>query len=148
MLRASGVPYDVRRADPYGIYDRFDFNVAVRYNGDVYDRYLVRMDEMRESIKILQQAIRDMPGGEIQTGKPQYQARVPAGEAYGRAENPKGELGYYVLSNGKPNPYRYHIRAPSFINLTPLGEMCKGAKVADAVVILGSIDIVLGETDR
>ncbi len=148
VLRASGVPYDVRRAEPYSIYDRLDFNVAVRYNGDAYDRYLIRIDEMRESLKILQQVIRDMPGGDIQTGKPQYQARVPAGEAYGRVENPKGELGYYVISNGKPNPYRYHIRAPSFINLTAFGEMCKGHKVADVVVILGSIDIVLGETDR
>ena len=148
VLRASGVPYDVRRAEPYSIYDRLDFNVAVRYNGDVYDRYLIRIDEMRESLKILQQVIRDMPGGDIQTGKPQYQVRVPAGEAYGRVENPKGELGYYVISTGKPNPYRYHIRAPSFINLTPFGEMCKGHKVADVVAILGSIDIVLGETDR
>ncbi len=148
MLRASGVPYDVRRAEPYSIYDRFDFDVAVRYNGDVFDRYLIRIDEMRESLKILQQALRDLPGGEIQTGKPQYLVRVPAGESYGRVENPKGELGYYVISTGKPNAYRYHIRAPSFINLTPFGEMSKGHKVADVVVILGSIDIVLGETDR
>jgi NADH-quinone oxidoreductase subunit C/D len=148
VLRASGVPYDVRRAEPYSIYDRFDFDVAVRYNGDVYDRYLIRVDEMRESLKIVQQALQDMPGGDILTGKPQYQVRVPAGESYGRVENPKGELGYYVISTGKPNPYRYHVRAPSFINLTPFGEMCKGHKVADVVVILGSIDIVLGETDR
>ncbi|HLE29529.1 MAG TPA: NADH-quinone oxidoreductase subunit D [Anaerolineales bacterium] len=149
VLRASGVPYDVRRAEPYSLYDRFDFNVACRYNGDVYDRYLIRIDEMRESLKILQQVLRDMPPtGGILAGKPQYQVRVPAGEAYGRVENPKGELGYYVISTGKPNPYRYHIRAPSFINLTALGEMCRGHKVADVVVILGSIDIVLGETDR
>ncbi len=148
VLRASGVPYDVRRAEPYSIYDRLDFDVAVRYNGDVYDRYLIRIDEMRQSLRILQQVIRDMPGGEIQTGKPVYQVRVPAGESYGRVENPKGELGYYLVSNGKPNPWRYHVRAPSFINLTALGEMCKGHKVADSVVILGSIDIVLGETDR
>ena len=148
VLRASGVPYDVRRADPYSIYDRFDWDVAVRYNGDVYDRYLIRIDEMRESLKIVQQALRGLPGGEIQTGKPQYQVRVPAGESYGRVDGPKGELGFYVQSTGKPNPYRYHVRAPSFINLTPFGEMCKGHKVADVVVVLGSIDIVLGETDR
>ncbi len=149
VLRASGVAYDVRRADPYGIYDRFDFNVPVRENGDVYDRYLIRVDEIRESVRILQQVIRDMPEkGEILAGKPVYQVRVPAGEAYGRVENPKGELGFYVVSNGKPNPWRYHVRAPSFINLTALGEMCKGQKVADVVAILGSIDIVLGETDR
>jgi NADH-quinone oxidoreductase subunit D/NADH-quinone oxidoreductase subunit C/D len=148
LLRASGVPYDVRRADPYSIYDRFDFDVAVRYHGDVYDRYLIRMDEIRQSIRIIQQAVRDIPEGPIQEGKPQYQVRVPAGEAYGRVEGPKGELGFYIISNGKPNPWRYHVRAPSFINLTPLPEMAKGNKVADAVIILGSIDIVLGETDR
>jgi NADH/F420H2 dehydrogenase subunit C len=148
LLRASGVPYDLRRADPYGIYDRFDFEVAVRYHGDVYDRYLIRIDELRQSIRILQQAVRDLPEGPIQEGKPQYQVRVPAGEAYGRVEGPKGELGFYVVSNGKPNPWRYHVRAPSFINLTALETMCKGNKVADSVAILGSIDIVLGETDR
>jgi NADH:ubiquinone oxidoreductase subunit D len=149
VLRASGVPYDVRRAEPYSIYDRFDFDVAVRYNGDVYDRYLIRIDEVRESLKILKQVVKDIPEkGEIQTGRPQYQVRVPAGEAYGRVENPKGELGFYVVSTGDPNPWRYHIRAPSFINLTVMGEMCKGLKVADVVAVLGSIDIVLGETDR
>jgi NADH:ubiquinone oxidoreductase subunit D len=148
VLRASGVPYDVRRADPYSIYDRFDFDVAVRYHGDIYDRYLIRMDEMRQSLRILEQVIRDMPEGPIQEGKPQYQVRVPAGEAYGRVDGPKGELGFYVVSNGKPNPWRYHVRAPSFINLTALSEMTRGNKIADVVAILGSIDIVLGETDR
>jgi len=148
VLRASGVPYDVRRADPYSIYDRFDFDVAVRYHGDIYDRYLIRMDEMRQSLRILEQVIRDLPEGPIQEGKPQYQVRVPAGEAYGRVEGPKGELGFYVVSNGKPNPWRYHVRAPSFINLTALSEMTRGNKIADVVAILGSIDIVLGETDR
>lgn len=148
VLRASGVPYDVRRADPYSIYDRFDFDVAVRYHGDIYDRYLIRLDEIRQSIRILEQVIQDMPEGPIQEGKPQYQVRVPAGEAYGRVEGPKGELGFYVVSNGKPNPWRYHVRAPSFINLTPLGVMCRNYKIADVVSILGSIDIVLGETDR
>jgi NADH-quinone oxidoreductase subunit D/NADH-quinone oxidoreductase subunit C/D len=148
VLRASGVPYDVRRADPYGIYDRFEFDVAVRYHGDVYDRYIIRIDEMRESLRILQQAVRDIPEGEIFSGKPVYQVRVKAGESYGRVENPKGELGFYIVSDGKPTPWRYHIRAPSFINLTGMAEMCKGQKIADVVVILGSIDIVLGETDR
>ena len=148
LLRASGVPYDVRRADPYSIYDRFEFDVVVRYHGDVYDRYLVRLEEIRQSIRIIQQAVKDLPPGEIQTGKPQYQVRVPAGEAYGRVEGPKGELGFYVVSDGKPNPWRYHVRAPSFINLTALETMCKGNKLADVFAILGSIDIVLGETDR
>ncbi|WP_376791833.1 NADH-quinone oxidoreductase subunit D [Thermoflexus sp.] len=148
VLRASGIPYDVRRAEPYSIYDRFDFDVAVRYNGDVYDRYLIRIDEMWQSLRILRQALDQIPGGEIQAGKKQYMIRVPPGQSYGRVENPKGELGFYIVSDGSPNPYRYHIRAPSFINLTALNEMCKGHKVADVVVILGSIDIVLGEVDR
>ncbi len=148
VLRASGVPYDVRRADPYGIYDRFDFDVAVRYHGDVYDRYLIRMDEIRQSIRILQQALDDLPEGPINSRKPQYQVRVPAGEAYGRVEGPKGELGFYIVSDGSAQPWRYHVRAPSFINLTALSKMCEGQKIADAIIVLGSIDIVLGETDR
>jgi NADH-quinone oxidoreductase subunit C/D len=148
VLRASGVPYDIRRADPYSIYDRFDFDVAVRYHGDIYDRYLIRLDEIRQSIRILQQVVRQIPEGPIQEGKPQYQVRVPAGESYGRVEGPKGELGFYIVSTGKPNPWRYHVRAPSFINLTALEPMAIGNKVADVVGILGSIDIVLGETDR
>ncbi len=148
MLRASNVAYDLRRADPYSIYDRFEFDVITRPNGDLFDRYIVRMEEIRQSIRILQQALNQIPQGEIQTGKKQYQARVPAGQAYGRVEGPKGELGFYIVSDGSPNPYRYHIRAPAFINLTPLAEMSIGSKVADAVVIAGSIDIVMGEVDR
>jgi NADH/F420H2 dehydrogenase subunit C len=147
VLRASGVPYDVRRADPYGIYDRFDFDVAVRQHGDVYDRYLLRIDEMRQSLRILKQAVEGMPEGEILPKNP-YNIRVPAGESYGRVESAKGELGFYVVSEGNQNPYRYHIKSPSFVNLTALEKMCVGAKVADVVVILGSIDIVLGEVDR
>jgi NADH-quinone oxidoreductase subunit C/D len=148
LLRASGIPYDIRRADPYSIYDRFDFDVCVRYHGDIFDRYILRIDEIRQSIRILEQAVRDIPEGPVMTGKPQYQVRVPAGESYGRIESPKGELGFYVISNGKPNPARYHVRAPTFINLTSLRGMCIGQKVADVVCILGSIDIVLGEVDR
>ncbi|MEP0763864.1 MAG: NADH-quinone oxidoreductase subunit C [Chloroflexota bacterium] len=152
VLRASGVPYDVRRAEPYSIYPDLEFDVAVRYHGDIYDRYLIRLDEMRQSIRILKQIL---PILEETKGQPffagrggQYNPRVPAGEAYGRAENPKGELGYYVVSDGGQNPWRYHVRSPSFINLTALEQMCKGHKVADVVAILGSIDIVLGEVDR
>ncbi len=148
VLRATGVPYDIRRAEPYGIYDRFDFDVVTHADGDMYARYLVRLEEMRQSLRILRQAIAGLPEGPIITGKPQYQVRVPAGEAYGRIEAPKGELGYYVISNGKPNPWRYHVRAPSFINLTALEKMCVGTKIADFVAILGTIDIVLGELDR
>jgi len=155
LLRASGIPYDVRRADPYSIYPELDFDVAVRYNGDIYDRYLIRLDEMRESVRILKQILPRLErtkGEAIFAGAKQHTPRVSVGESYGRVENPKGELGYYVVSagdeKGPQNPWRYHVRAPSFINLTPLGAMCKGHKVADIVAILGSIDIVLGETDR
>jgi NADH-quinone oxidoreductase subunit D/NADH-quinone oxidoreductase subunit C/D len=155
LLRASGVPYDVRRADPYSIYPELDFDVAVRYNGDIYDRYLIRLDEMRESVRILKQILprlEQTKGEPFFAGTKQHTPRVPLGEAYGRVENPKGELGYYVVSagdeKGPQNPWRYHVRAPSFINLTALGQMCTGHKVADVVAILGSIDIVLGETDR
>jgi len=148
VLRASGVPYDIRRADPYSIYDRFDFDVAVRYHGDIYDRFLIRYDEIRSSIKILQQAIDNIPKGEVLANKPAYKFRMPKGESYGRVEGPKGELGFYVVSDGTDNPYRYHVRAPSFINLTGLREMSLGEKMADLVAILGSIDIVLGEVDR
>ncbi|MFQ5342762.1 MAG: NADH-quinone oxidoreductase subunit D [Anaerolineae bacterium] len=149
VLRGSGVPYDVRRAQPYSIYDRFDFDVVSFPNGDVYDRYRVRVEEMRQSNRILKQALEQMPeSGEILAGRKGWQTRVPEGEVYGRIENPKGELGFYLVSDGRANPYRYHVRSPSFINITALGEMCKGHKVADVVAILGSIDIVLGELDR
>lgn len=149
MLRASGVPYDLRKVAPYSIYDRFEFDVCSRPEGDVWARFRVRMDEIYQSLRILKQAIEQLPEGPIMPpGKKQYQVRVPAGEAYSRIEGPKGELGFFVVSDGKPNPYRYHVRAPTFINLTSLEKMTIGHKVADAVVILGAIDIVLGEVDR
>ncbi|MBN1314831.1 MAG: NADH-quinone oxidoreductase subunit D [Anaerolineales bacterium] len=148
LLRGSGVPYDIRRIEPYSIYDRFDFDVAVRYNGDVYDRFMVRFDEMRQSLRILQQAVNQIPEGPIQTGKKNWTIKVPPGEAYARIEAPKGELGFYLVSDGSANPWRYHVRSTSIINLTSLAEMCRGHKIADVVVILGSIDITLGEVDR
>ncbi len=148
LLRSSGVPYDIRRADPYGIYDQLEFDVCTRLHGDVYDRYLIRFDEMRQSLRILKQILNQIPEGPVMSGKVQYNIRVPAGEMYGRVEGPRGELGYYVVSDGKTNPKRYHVRAPSFINLTCLATMCLGSKIADAVTILGSVDIVLGEVDR
>jgi NADH-quinone oxidoreductase subunit C/D len=148
ILRASGVPYDVRKAEPYSVYDRLDWEIACRTGCDVYDRYRIRLDEIRQSLRIVRQALHALPGGEVFAGKPQYQVRVPPGESYGRVEGPKGELGFYVVSDGKPNPWRYHVRAPSFINLTALAEMCRGQKIADVVAVLGSIDIILGETDR
>jgi NADH/F420H2 dehydrogenase subunit C len=148
VLRASGVPYDIRRADPYSIYDRFDFDVAVRYSGDMYDNYLIRFDEIRQSLRILDQALKQIPAGPINSQKPQYQVRVPVGEAYGRVEAPKGELAYYLVSNGKPNPYRYHVRPPSFVNLTALEHICRGAKIQDFVALMAMLDIVMGELDR
>ncbi len=149
MLRASGVPYDIRRAEPYSIYDRFEFDVVTRPEGDVWARFIVRMLEIYESLRILKQALDGMPEGPIMPeGKRQYQVRVPAGEAYSRIEGAKGELGFYVVSDGKPNPYRYHVRAPTFINLTSLEQISLGHKIADAVVILGAVDIILGEVDR
>jgi NADH-quinone oxidoreductase subunit D len=149
MLRAAGVNYDLRKVDKYGIYSRFDFKVPLGEHGDIYDRYMVRVLEMRESIKILQQALRDIPAGPFMDPKAKLRGfRPKPGEVYGRVEGPKGELGFYVISDGSPNPYRYRVRPPSFINLTILEDMCLGHKIADAVVILGSVDIVLGEVDR
>ena len=149
MLRASGVDYDIRKVDKYGIYDRFKFRVPLGDHGDVYDRYMIRILEMRESLKILEPALRDIPVGPIVDPKAKLRAFKPkAGEAYGRIEAPKGELGFYLISDGGPNPYRYRVRPPSFINLTILEDMCLGRPVADVVVILGSVDIVLGEVDR
>ncbi len=155
VLRASGIPYDVRKAEPYSIYDRFTFDIPIGSVGDVYDRYLVRLEEMCQSYRILQQALEQLPDAEGSYINPQFKAasrqqslRPPPGEAYCRVESPKGELGYYMVSDGGNSPYRYKIRAPSFINLSALSDMCRGHKVADIVVILGSIDIVMGEVDR
>jgi NADH-quinone oxidoreductase subunit D len=149
MLRASGVNYDLRKVDKYGIYERFDFRIPLGEHGDVYDRYMIRVLEMRESLKILDRALQDIPAGPIVD--PKYKVRnfkPKPGEAYGRIESPKGELGFYVISDGSLNPYRYRVRPPSLINLTVLEDMCLGQSIADAVIILGSVDIVLGEVDR
>lgn len=149
VLRACGVDYDLRKVDGYGIYPRFEFRVPLGDHGDTYDRYMLRILEMRESLKILEQALRSIPEGPIIDPKAKLRGfRPKAGEAYGRIEAPKGELGFYVVSDGGPNPYRYRIRPPSFVNLTVLEDLCLGHNVADTVIILGSIDIVLGEVDR
>jgi len=149
MLRASGVNYDLRKVDKYGIYDRFEFRVPLGDHGDVYDRYMMRVLEMRESVKILQQALKVVPEGPIVDPKAKLRGfRPKSGESYGRIEGPKGELGFYLISDGGPNPYRYRVRPPSFINLTILEDMCLGHTVGDIVIILGSVDIVLGEVDR
>ena len=147
VLRASGVAYDIRKAEPYSIYDRFKFDVVTAPGGDAYARFLVRLGEIRESLKILDQALAGIPEGPV-IEKNQYLLRPPAGEVYSRCENPKGELGFYLVSDGEGSPYRYHVRAPSFINLSAFDEMCRGHLVAAVMAILGSIDIVLGETDR
>src|SRR3989338_2542212 len=154
MLRATGIPYDIRKVDGYSIYNRFKFRVPLGEKGDVYDRYYVRILEMRESLKILDQAIKELPDGEFISkagalGAPSPRHfKAPKGDAYGRIEAPKGELGFYLVSDGTIKPYRYHVRSPSFINLTVLEDMCLGQKIADTIIILGSIDIVLGEVDR
>lgn len=149
MLRATGVNYDIRKVDLYGVYDRFDFRVPLGEHGDVYDRYMLRILEMRESLRILDQALDGIPDGPIMDPKAKLRGLRPKpGEAYARIESPKGELGFYLISDGGPNPYRYRVRPPSFIHLTVLEEMCLGQTLADAVVTLGSIDIVMGEVDR
>jgi NADH-quinone oxidoreductase subunit D len=149
MLRAAGVNYDLRKVDGYGVYDRFKFRVPLGEHGDIFDRYMIRVLEMRESVRILEQALKDIPGGPIRDPKAPGRIFKPmVGEAYGRIEAPKGELGFYLISDGTGNPYRYRVRPPSLINLTILEDMCLGHNVADVVVIFGSVDIVLGEVDR
>jgi NADH-quinone oxidoreductase subunit D len=147
VLRASGVKWDIRKADPYSIYDRFEFNIPTGTAGDCYDRYRVRIEEMRQSLRILKQAVKGLPKGEVR-GEVPHLIRPPAGEAYGHLEGPRGELGFYLVSDGSIAPYRFHVRAPTFINLTALADMMRGWKIADAIIIFGSIDICMGEVDR
>jgi NADH-quinone oxidoreductase subunit D len=171
-LRGSGVAWDVRKAFPYGGYERFEFDIPVGENGDVYDRYLVRMLEMEQSLRIIQQALDGMPEGAWQLGDhkiippPKWEVssnmealihhfklytegyRPPAGEVWVRTESPKGELGFYMVSDGSARPYRMRVRAPSFANLQALPAMIEGTLLADVVAAIGSIDIVLGEVDR
>jgi len=146
-LRGSGVPWDLRKAEPYCVYDRMTFDVPVGRNGDVYDRFMVRLEETRQSVRIIEQAVAAIPDGPHKTDIP-LALRPPPGEVYGRVEGPRGELGYYVVSDGTPAPYRFHVRAPSLINLSLLREMAVGVSLPDAVVALGSLDIVVGDIDR
>ena len=149
MLRACGVNYDIRKVDGYGFYPRFKFRIPLGDHGDTYDRLMLRVLEMGESLSILRQAFEQIQPGPIMNSKVKIRAfKPPVGEAYGRIEGPKGELGFYLISDGGPNPYRYRVRPPSFINLTVLEDMCLGHTVADVMVILGSVDIVMGEVDR
>jgi len=147
-LRASGVKFDLRKDDPYSIYDRFDFDIPTGKNGDSYDRYLVRLQEMRESAKIVLQALDQLPDGPILPERMPRLLRPAAGEVYMRCENPRGEYGIYLVSKGGTQPYRLRIRSSCFCNLSALRHMTIGHYVADAVTILGSLDIVLCEVDR
>jgi len=147
VLRASGVKWDLRKTDPYSIYDRFDFEIPVGTVGDNYDRYWVRMQEMRQSVRILEQAIAQLPEGEVCARVP-HLLRPPIGEVYGHIEGPKGELGFYLVSDNSIAPYRFRIRPPTLINLTALKDMVVGWKVADLIITFGSIDVCLGEIDR
>ncbi len=147
VLRASGVQWDIRKAMPYAAYDQYKFEIPTGKNGDTYDRYLVRMEEMRQSRLICLQAIENIPAGPIMAriGKV---LKPPPGEVYHAIEAPKGELGYYIVSDGTTQPYRVRVRPPSFINLQAFDRMAQGSLVADVVAIIGTIDIVLGEIDR
>lgn len=172
IMRGSGVDFDLRRDEPYGIYDRFEFDVPVRQEGDIYARYQVRVEEMTHANRILKQALEQIPEGPVMTDDPRVSmpshkevyermealirrfyliskgVKTPKGETYACVEAPKGELGYYIVSDGEERPYRLKIRAPSFVNLGAVSKMAKGSMVADLVGIIGSVDIVLGEIDR
>ena len=147
MLRAAGVKWDLRKAQPYSGYDQYDFDIPTRENGDSFDRYVVRMDEMRQSVRIIEQAVGRIASGPILAKVPKV-LKPATGEAYVSIEAPKGELGYYIVSDGTTQPYRVRVRPPSFLNLQALEKMAKGALLADVVAIIGTIDIVLGEVDR
>jgi NADH-quinone oxidoreductase subunit D len=147
VLRATGVKWDIRKADPYSIYDRFEFDMPTGTVGDCYDRYRVRIAEMRQSLRIIKQAMAQLPLGAVRSEVP-HLIRPPVGEAYAHIEAPKGELGFYLVSDNSIAPYRCHIRAPSLINLTALRDMVRGWKVADTIITFGSIDITMGEVDR
>jgi len=171
-LRGSGVDYDIRKKEPYSSYEKFDFKVPTRPEGDVYARYLVRIEEMRQSLGIVQQAMDGIPEGPIKANAPHivlpdresmktsiealiYHFKIvtegfhpPVGEVYQAIEAPRGELGFYIVSDGSPKPFRCHVRAPSFANLQALPKMVEGRLIADVVACIGTIDIVLGEVDR
>ncbi len=171
-LRAAGVPYDVRKMRPYCGYEQYDFEVPVGRNADVYDRYRCRMEEMRQSVRILEQALERLPDGDPNANDPKIVLPpkervftemeavihhfilvtrgfpVPAGEAYASIESPKGELGYYVVADGSEKPYRVRVRPPSFHNLQSMPAIMEGKMIADVVAVIGSLDIVLGEIDR
>lgn len=171
-LRGSGVPWDIRKSNPYSIYDKFEFDIPTGQNGDCYDRYLVRLEEMRQSLRIVKQALAGLPGGptitsdrkiapppkaEVLTGMEQlihhfklvvHGFHPPVGDVYFAIESPKGEIGCYLVSDGSKKPYRVHFRPPSFVNISAFNKLVTGRMVADVIACIGSIDIVLGEIDR
>jgi NADH-quinone oxidoreductase subunit D len=147
LLRASGVKWDLRKAQPYAAYSEFDFEIPTRENGDTYDRYMVRVAEMRQSLRIISQAVEAIPEGPIMAKIPKV-IKPPVGEIYHSVEAPKGELGYFIVSDGSTQPYRVRVRPPSFVNLQALDKMVRGQMVADVVAVIGTLDIVLGEVDR
>ncbi len=147
MIRASGVAWDLRKAQPYSGYEQYDFDIPTRTNGDTYDRYMVRIAEMRQSVRIIRQAAKNIPEGPQMAKVPKV-IKPPVGEVYVSVEAPKGELGYFLVSDGTITPYRVRVRPPSFVNLQALDRMARGALIADVVAIIGTIDIVLGEVDR
>ncbi len=172
ILRGSGVSWDIRKSNPYSSYDKFEFDIPTGKNGDVYDRYLVRLEEMRQSLRIVEQALAGIPEGDFVARVPgvvlppkeevlssiealifQFKLVVegfspPVGEVYHSIESPKGELGYFIVSDGSNKPYRVRVRPPCFVNLSTLPKMIEGRLIADVVAVIGSIDIVLGEIDR
>lgn len=147
LLRSTGFKRDLRKEDPYCLYDRFDFDIPVGTRGDSYDAYLVRVQEMRESLRILKQALSQLPEGKIRAKLP-LNVKPPKGEAYAHIESPRGELGMYIISDGTDKPYRARLRGPSFIHIQAIPDLLKGALVADAIVIVAIIDPVMGEVDR
>jgi NADH-quinone oxidoreductase subunit D len=148
LLRATGLAHDIRRAEPYSIYDRFEFDIPTGTSGDVYDRLLVRLHELYQSVRIIEQALEQLPEGPIMVSGMKRILRVPAGEVYMRVESPRGEYGVYLVSTGVDKPYRHKVRGASFCNISALREMSVGHFVADVIMILGSTDIVLCEVDR
>ncbi len=151
-LRASGLKWDIRKDDAYSVYNKFNFEIPVGEGkvgtvGDCWDRYIVRVHEMEESLKIIEQALDSLPEGDVASAIPK-RIKPPVGSVYARVENPRGELGYFIISDGSINPFRVKVRAPSFVTLQIMNELCKGHLVADVIAILGSIDIVLGEIDK
>ena len=147
-LRGSGVNYDVRKSEPYSVYSDLEFDVPVGLDGDCWDRHWVRIKEMDESLKIVEQAINNLPDGDVESSLGRRLIRPSAGEVYVKAENPRGEIGVYIVSDGTDKPYRLKVRPPSFCNLSAIEPLLQDSWIADSVVILGSLDIVLGEVDR